>query len=491
MPSHPAVGLNPLSNLLLTFVSPFLRAPEALWPLHPADDAHALTARLQAAWLAERAAAAAAAPPRAPRFVRAWAAAFLPAFALVGLAAWAKGLLALLQCRLVVALLRHLASGPAAALQEGLGYALAVGAVGAAAALADAYYWRSTWFHGHRWQCATVGLLHAKALRLRVDTLTAVSTGHAVSLATNDAERLQQLVHHLPHVLLAPLDTLIFAYFLVADLGGAAAGAGLGLMLAISAAQLCLYASAFGRLRRGRAGTTDARLTLTAQALAGMRVVKMNCWQAPLRAASAALRGEEVAQLAEQYSVRGTFEGLIHSKYMLLSAASIATLWALGQEITPARVYSASSLFYLLEMDRVWRAVENAETWTDAALSMARFEKFLLLPEVEPLQQAQAGSGSGSGSAAEQGAAAGGGQRQRQRAPPFCAAAPQCTTTMPALAPCPPPSRSCPWGWRWWACMRPGAAALAAALTAPAPAPAAPQCSVTSPSPCQRATSVP
>jgi hypothetical protein len=115
------------------------------------------------------------------------------------------------------------------AMAERLAYAAAIGAVGAAAALADAYYWRSTWLHGPRWRCAAIGLLHAKALRLRLDALSAASTGHALSLATNDAERLLQLVHHLPHLVLAPIDTLIYAYFLVADLGAPAGGAGRGL----------------------------------------------------------------------------------------------------------------------------------------------------------------------------------------------------------------------------------------------------------------------
>jgi len=109
----------------------------------------------------------------------------------------------------------------------------------------------------------------------RVDALSSVSTGHVISLASTDVERYMQVVHHLPHLVLTPIDCAIYAYFLYSDLGPAAF-VGLGLMLAIAATQLACYSRVYGRMRRTRAVTTDARLNLTGQALAGIRVIKMN-----------------------------------------------------------------------------------------------------------------------------------------------------------------------------------------------------------------------
>jgi hypothetical protein len=88
-----------------------------------------------------------------------------------------------------------------------------------------------------------VGLLHGKALRLRADALAGASTGHVVSLASNDAERFLQAVHHLPHLVLTPIDFLIFSAVLYADLG-AAAFAGLALLVLVSGAQVAAYARA-------------------------------------------------------------------------------------------------------------------------------------------------------------------------------------------------------------------------------------------------------
>jgi len=298
----------------------------------------------------------------------------------VGFSAWLKTTLALVQSR-VVLLLLAIVKDPQASVWEGCGYALLIGTLGAVAALSDAWYWRSTWFHGHRWKLAAIGLLHKKASALTSSALIDVSIGHVVSLATNDAERLLALVHHLPHIFLAPLDFLVFSYFLYKDLG-VAAFAGLGLMLTICKVQLAFYARIYGRLRRERSEITDARLTCTAQTISGMKAIKMNSWEEPILAEAKAYRTKEIGVLQSQYVVRGTFEGLIHSKYLLLTGVSILTLWALGQEITASCVYSASSLFYLLEMDRMWRAVENAELWADAGISMERFTRFLLLPEV-------------------------------------------------------------------------------------------------------------
>ena len=290
-------------------------------------------------------------------------------------------MLALAQSRVVIALLGLLTSAEESIVGRGLALAAAIGALGLLAALSDAYYWRSTWFYGRRWGVAVLALLFSKATRLRIDVLSGVSTGHVISLASSDVERFLQAVHHLPHLVLAPIDFIIYAAFLYADLG-VACFAGLGLMLLLSLAQLLFYSRAYGQLRRQRSGTTDERLNLTAQVLAGIRVIKANSWEPPFLRAVRAVRSREVAQLQAQYMVRGTFEGLIHSKYLALAGATVLTLWAMGEAITPQKVYSATALFYLLEMDRAWRFVENAENLADLRVSLERFTRFFTLPEV-------------------------------------------------------------------------------------------------------------
>ena len=394
---HPAddPGVPLLSRVLLSFVAPLLRLGGAvtaadLWPLRACDGAELLTAALRRSWVAEcastsasataSASTAAGSAARAPSFARAWARAFLPGFAHVAAFAWLKAMLALAQSRCVLQLLGVVAD-PSRALGEGLLWAALVGATGLGAALADAWYWRETWFFGHRWQCAAQGLLFEKATRLRIDALSAVSTGHAVSLATNDCERFLQVVHHLPHLVLTPLDGAVYAVALYADLG-VSCFAGLGLMVLVSALQFASYSRVFGALRRERAKTTDARLNLTAQALAGIRVIKASGWEPPFLRAAREVRAREVRQLQSHYSVRGAFEGMIHSKYLLLTGVTILTMWARGERLTPEKVYSATALFYLLEMDRMWRFVENAENLADFLVSCRRFGAFLGLPEV-------------------------------------------------------------------------------------------------------------
>jgi glutathione S-transferase len=137
----------------------------------------------------------------------------------------------------VIALL-GVVGDPSRAAAEGLGWAALVGLLGAAAALSDAWYWRNSWFYGHRWRVAAVGLLHGKALRLRADALAGASTGHVVSLASNDAERFLQVVHHLPHLVLTPIDFCIFAAVLYADLGVAAFAAIGAYVFAISTCEI-------------------------------------------------------------------------------------------------------------------------------------------------------------------------------------------------------------------------------------------------------------
>jgi ATP-binding cassette subfamily C (CFTR/MRP) protein 4 len=413
---HPADSprTNPLVNILLAFVSPLLKKGEGigtedLWPLRRSDGAELLTSALRTEWEKELARASASGSDPAhkpqPSFARAWARAFLPAFAPTGLATWLKAMFALAQSRLILLLLGVIAD-PSASVGVGVGYALAAGLLGVCASLADAWYWRQTWFFGRRWQVATLGLLFEKATRLRVDALSEVSTGHVISLASNDVERFLALVHHIPHLVLTPIDFAIYAAVLYHDLGPACF-AGLLLMLVVSVGQMASYSRAFGKLRRARAATTDERLNLTSQVISGIRVIKANSWEPPFLRSAREVRAKEVEQLKSQYRVRGAFEGLIHSKYLALTGAVVLTLWLVGDQLTPQKVYSATSLLYLLEMDRVWRMVENAENLTDANVSFRRFTRFLLLPEAKEARETGSGNGpaeSGGGGSSVQGA---------------------------------------------------------------------------------------
>ena len=204
---HPTYTSNFLANVFLTFVGPLLQVGPSLvasdlWPLRHDDEAETLTSKLNDAWNLEVGSAGSGSTNERPSFTRAWARTFLPSFVSVGLATWAKALFALAQSRIVCRLLVILRD-PTESVWSGLSYVLLIGVLGMAAALADAWYWRNTWFHGRRWAVATLGVLYSKATRVRVDALSGISTGHVVSLASSDVERFLQVINGggSPHLL--------------------------------------------------------------------------------------------------------------------------------------------------------------------------------------------------------------------------------------------------------------------------------------------------
>ena len=400
--ANPLVGASLLSSATLhfglSFVGRIFRrgaavTPADFWALPPFEQSRSLLALVSAAWAAERQARAAA-----PSIFRAFWAVFgiryvLHSAVLLVKSAFFFGMTVLLQ-------------GLLEGLQEGLPaqdlYLYALGFVLCAcvqASLHHSFFWLA-WRAGQQWRTAALGLIFQKTLRLRLDALGAVSVGGLVSLASNDLERTTKLCQMLAYTAVGPIEAAV-ALALLWRVVGVAALAGYACM-----ALLVLWSGQagklFGALRERTARLSDARLHLTAQVVAGARVIKAFGWEAAFAREVRGVRREELAALWTTAALRAVNEGIFNVAPVLMGAATFLTAhFGAGRVLRPSDVFVALTLLQFLqaEMCAFWpRAIESiAET----SVLLQRLQRLLELDEAPPLVL-EAGEGSaGSGGGAD------------------------------------------------------------------------------------------
>ena len=102
-----------------------------------------------------------------------------------------------------------------------------------------------------------------------------------MNLVSNDVERFNKAVTHIPTILLAPLESTL-AMSLLCWLTGWQSSIGALMVVGFIMFQL-LLAEANARLRGKAASFNDKRVTLTREIISGIRTVKMHTWEEPYK----------------------------------------------------------------------------------------------------------------------------------------------------------------------------------------------------------------
>jgi ATP-binding cassette subfamily C (CFTR/MRP) protein 4 len=405
------------------FASRGALAPRDLWRLLPEDTPGYHSARLAAAWRAELAASRAAQPPRAPSLAAAFWAAFSGHYLSQSVFIVVKGAFVLGQVQCLALLLSALqVSATAATAADGSGgggsgggggdnaiaaYGYAAGMVACAivAGMLHHVFFFEAWRGGMRWRAAASALIFEKALTLRLDALAAVSAGRVVNLMTNDVERFSKLAQMAAYLVVAPLEAAVIVWLLWRE-DAAATFAGAAALLLFLGVQT-LFSRSFGRLRAATAPLTDARVKAAAQAIGGMRVIKLMSWERAFAASVAALREREVALVRSASILRGLNEAIFGMSPVVVGAATFFTVYALGDiALTPRLVFVTLSLFSFLQVELTKFFPQALEGLAEARVSVLRIQALLLLPEAGAIG-ASAGAEADGGGGADDTAASG------------------------------------------------------------------------------------
>ncbi|CAI7880573.1 unnamed protein product [Closterium sp. NIES-54] len=240
---------------------------------------------------------------------------------------------------------------------------------------------------------ALVALIYSKALCISAAARHSTSLGEIVNLQSNDAEKLAKLCIYLHIVWSGPLQIIGALAFLFRFLSVIPALAGLATMLLLMPFNGVLM----GRLsavRHRLIARTDARVRLLSEAVGAVRAVKLNGWEVLFKARIEARRAEEMKEITVSVLLEAMGLFVYYLTPMVVSVVSLAAYVLLGRPLTADVAFPALALFNLLRFPLAM-IPDQINDYVQAKVSAGRVEKFLLLPEIVPLEE-EPGSQKGS-----------------------------------------------------------------------------------------------
>jgi ABC-type multidrug transport system fused ATPase/permease subunit len=133
---------------------------------------------------------------------------------------------------------------------------------------------------GVKQRAVIMTLLYRKALRLSNESRQTSSVGQIVNLMSNDANRFPEFSMFVIRIWMVPIYLLI-ALSQLFSLLGAPALAGV-VVLVMGGWINAQVMKRLHKLRTTQLSATDDRVMQTNEAILGIRIVKMNCWEEPL-----------------------------------------------------------------------------------------------------------------------------------------------------------------------------------------------------------------
>ena len=383
-----------------------------LWQLAPHKRAADALEDLQLRWRAEQARAAAASPPQRPSFARAaWGSVrgrMAATFALK--MGW---LLAAMVGN--VYLLRELVlffappPSPQLPLWHGLLLCLGFALAETGRSVFVNQHWLVAVVAGVRLRAGVRALIFDKTLRLRV---TAVSTGQAVSLLSNDTGRLLEACNYAEFLLSTPI-TILCALGVMLWLIGVSSLAGFAVLLLFTPLQARI-GSVQGEQRRATAKITDERVRVMSELLTGIRLLKLYAFEAAFAEKVSAIRVRELSMLAKAAAVRILNNVAAFSLPVLVTLATFVTNALMGNSLSPAQAFVVLSLFNVVRFP-LGVLPQSTRNLSEALVAAQRVQAFLDLPEVSAddlpveLPRESAADSSAAAAAAATAAAGGGG----------------------------------------------------------------------------------
>ena len=223
-----------------------------------------------------------------------------------------------------------------------------------------------------------IAAIYSKSLKLHSiggSDENEISSGKVVNLATNDAERFIIGTLFLPYLFWSPLQALIVLVIGI-DMLGAAFAAGYVVLFCLVPLQFYL-GKQFAILRSKVnnhvlliyfenhflvsdrkhkflvkvAKITDSRVTLVAQAISGVRVMKMSGWEHQFHERITELREKEMDQIQIANRYKSMNESVFFFTSIVISIIIFAVKVATGGILTPRHVFSTMILVNIVQLN--------------------------------------------------------------------------------------------------------------------------------------------
>lgn len=246
---------------------------------------------------------------------------------------------------------------------------------------------------GLRLRTAVTSMIIRKAMALRLD-VARPSAPYAVNLMANDVDRFYNAAQFWQYVYMSFVEAGIVLYLMHMHVGNAAFAALVPILVLVPTSMA--VNRVFSKLRGKASARTDARVGMLSQVLSGIRVWKMNGWEARFAKLIMRLREAERKVQAAVTRLQAVNEANFAVGPLLLTACVVTThLSTHGRFMALPALTAVLSLAGSLQIIFFRFFSLSIESIVDAKISAERVQRFLQLPEALPRQarsqQAHAG----------------------------------------------------------------------------------------------------
>jgi len=276
----------------------------------------------------------------------------------------------------------HFLNEPDQPLQVGLSYVFGLFAANLLMSLCLRQYFWWCYRVGMNLRTSIVTAVYHKSLAISAASLSRKTLGEITNLMSVDSSRLQDLTPYL-HALWYSLFQIVIAMFLLWKQVGISCISGF-FFIVVTIPITRRMSMHMKSLQKSLSSLRDERIKLTNEVLNGMKVIKLQAWEAELQHRVQDVRERELA-VFRTYSISQCLSGVLYTTIpLLVSISTFATYIALGHQLDVATALTSLALFDLLRFP-LFMLPQVLNSVVEARVSVDRIQSYLLEPEKVPV----------------------------------------------------------------------------------------------------------
>ncbi|XP_065930407.1 ATP-binding cassette sub-family C member 4-like [Magallana gigas] len=234
---------------------------------------------------------------------------------------------------------------------------------------------------------AVASLIYRKILKMSSWSKHSTTSGKIINHLSTDLEKFSYTIESFHFCWLGPLEIAAILYLLYQQIGLVSLLT-LTIILVLLPLQVMMgWIYGKQRMKIGAAG--DKRIHLMNQIIAGMRVIKMYCWEKPFSEIVFNIRGLEVSEIWKANIAKSINMGLFQSASVVISMTLFGTAWYTGVPLSAQRIYSTLGWVFCLRFTIFLFMMHLVEDNKQLASSLKRIQSFLSVEDMKVFSESE------------------------------------------------------------------------------------------------------
>lgn len=227
-----------------------------------------------------------------------------------------------------------------------------------------------------------VNKIYRKSIALSPAARQNSSTGQIITMFSNDTKQLQLFLFFMNNAIVAPFQ-IIIALALIYQQVGVVMFIGFAFMIVLIPLNGFIFV-ALNMIRRKKVKVTDARVKLTNEILAGIRVIKYYAWEVAFTQKVQVIRNRELQLLKQMaYIVAIGFTLILQAAPIIQPILIFFVYVKLGNSLDAATAFTTISLFNIMQQPFAFLPLGLAQ-YSQSLVSTKRMLDFFNAEELSP-----------------------------------------------------------------------------------------------------------